>query len=75
VTLRDFMEALLAKFGPARRIRSGRGPAAAGIPTRGRQADQYDDKPGVITYDRFFQHSLKFLRDHDMLKDVVMATA
>lgn len=32
----------------------------------------YDDRPQVITYNRFFQHSMKFLHDHDMLKDIVM---
>ncbi len=33
---------------------------------------KYDDQPEVITYNRFFQHSMKFLQDHDMLKDIVM---
>jgi indolepyruvate decarboxylase len=75
VTMRDFMEALLARF-----------KAAKGYPIKAKAPPQpkypepwksnsdpvYDDRPDLITYNRFFQHSMKFLHDHDMLKDIVM---
>ena len=33
---------------------------------------QFNDKPDIITYNRFFQHTTKFLQDNNMLKDMVL---
>jgi indolepyruvate decarboxylase len=31
----------------------------------------YADQPDILTYNRFFQHTMKFLTDRNMLKDIV----
>jgi indolepyruvate decarboxylase len=75
VTMKDFMEALLLRF------KSTKGyPLAAVAPPQpvypepwiSNSDHNWDDKPDVITYNRFFQHSMKFLNDNDMLKDIIM---
>jgi indolepyruvate decarboxylase len=75
VTMKDFMVALLAKF------KSTAGypiPAVAPPPPRypepwlSNSDPHWNDKPDTITYNRFFQHSMKFLQDNDMLKDIVI---
>ncbi|WCT10350.1 alpha-keto acid decarboxylase family protein [Mucilaginibacter jinjuensis] len=75
VTMRDFMEALLRLF------KSTKGyplktPAplqpAYPEPWQSNSDPQWNDKPDVLTFNRFFQHSMKFLTDHNMLKDIVM---
>lgn len=76
VTLRDFMQALLKKF----RQHGKTYPLRVVAPAQPKYPEPwlsnsdpvYKDQPQVITYNRFFQHSMKFLRDHDMLKDIVM---
>lgn len=75
VTMRDFMEALLAKFKsdkayPIKAV----APPQPKYPQPWASNDDpvYKDKPQQLTYNRFFQHSMKFLDDHDMLKDIVM---
>ncbi len=75
VTMRDFMEALLAKFKsdkayPIKVV----APPQPKYPQPWAANDDpvYKDKPHLLTYNRFFQHSMKFLHDHDMLKDIVM---
>lgn len=75
VTMRDFMEALLAKFKSDKAY-----PIKAVAPPQPKYPQPwaanddpiYKDKPQQLTYNRFFQHSMKFLHDHDMLKDIVM---
>jgi len=75
VTMRDFMEALLAKFKQSKTY-----PIKATAPPQPKYPEpwasnsdpKYDDQPEVITYNRFFQHSMKFLRDRNLLKDIVM---
>ncbi len=75
VTMRDFMEALLAKFKSDKAY-----PIKAVAPPQPKYPQPwaanddpvYKDKPQLLTYNRFFQHSMKFLHDHDMLKDIVM---
>ncbi len=75
VTMRDFMEALLAKFKSDKTY-----PIKAVAPPQPKYPQPwaanddpvYKDKPQQLTYNRFFQHSMKFLHDHDMLKDIVM---
>lgn len=75
VTMKDFMEALLKRFKAARGY-----PVAAVAPPQPAWPEpwlsasdpQWNDKPEVITYNRFFQHSMKFLADNRMLDDIVM---
>ncbi|MBB4955494.1 indolepyruvate decarboxylase [Agrobacterium vitis] len=75
VTMKDFMEALLAKF-----------KASADYPIKAIAPPQpqfpqpwaansdpvYNGDPNVLTFNRFFQHSMAFLEKNDMLKDIVM---
>jgi indolepyruvate decarboxylase len=75
VTMKDFMEALLHLFKTTRGY-----PLATTAPPQpvypepwlSNSDPHWDDKPDTITYNRFFQHSMKFLNDNDMLKDIVM---
>jgi indolepyruvate decarboxylase len=76
VTMKDFMEALLKKFRQNKKTY----PLRVVAPPQPKYPEPwvsnsdpvYDGKPQLITYNRFFQHSMKFLHDHDMLKDIVM---
>lgn len=75
VTMRDFMEALLKKFKQTKTY-----PLKAVAPPQPKYPEpwksnsdpQWNKKPEVITYNRFFQHSVKFLQDNNMMKDIVM---
>ena len=75
VTMQDFMEALLAKFKQSKTY-----PIKATAPPQPKYPEpwasnsdpKFDAEPEVITYNRFFQHSMKFLRDQNLLKDIVM---
>uniref|UniRef100_UPI0025FF8B7A alpha-keto acid decarboxylase family protein n=1 Tax=uncultured Mucilaginibacter sp. TaxID=797541 RepID=UPI0025FF8B7A len=75
VTMRDFMEALLYKFKNDYSY-----PLNAAAPPKPvypepwlANSDPYwNDKPDTITYNRFFQHSMKFLDDNNLLKDIVI---
>jgi indolepyruvate decarboxylase len=75
VTMKDFMEALLVRFKATRGY-----PLATVAPAQPKYPEpwlsnsdpHWDDKPDTITYNRFFQHSMKFLTDNNMLKDIVM---
>jgi indolepyruvate decarboxylase len=74
VTMKDFMEALLRRFKAAKGY-----PIAAVAPPQpvwpepwlAASDPQWNDKPEVLTYNRFFQHSMKFLSDNKMLGDIV----
>jgi len=74
VTMKDFMEALLARFKSAKGY-----PLKTKAPAQPRYPEpwasnsdpKYDGKPDIITYNRFFQHSMKFLDDNKMLDDIV----
>jgi indolepyruvate decarboxylase len=75
VTMKDFMEALLERF------RKTKGYPLSTIappqpvypePWASNGDPQWNDKPETITYNRFFQHSIKFLHDNRMLDDIVM---
>jgi indolepyruvate decarboxylase len=74
VTMRDFMEALLVRFKAAKGY-----PVAAVAPRQPAWPEpwasasdpRWKDKPEVLTYNRFFEHSMKFLSDHKMLGDIV----
>lgn len=76
VTLQDFMQALLVKFKASKKVY----PIKAKAPSQPKYPDPwaansdpvYDAKPQIITYNRFFQHTMKFLQDKNLLKDIVM---
>jgi indolepyruvate decarboxylase len=75
VTMNDFMEALLARFKKTKGY-----PLSTVAPPQPRYPEpwasnsdpKFNDKPEVITYNRFFQHSMKFLEDNNMLDKIVM---
>jgi indolepyruvate decarboxylase len=75
VTMKDFMEALLHLFKTTKGY-----PLATVAPAQPKYPEpwlsnsdpHWNDKPDIITYNRFFQHSMKFLTDNNMLKDIVM---
>lgn len=75
VTMKDFMAALLERFKTTKGY-----PLATVAPPQPpypepwvSNSDPYwNDKPETITYNRFFQHSMKFLQDNEMLDKIVM---
>jgi indolepyruvate decarboxylase len=75
VTMKDFMAALLERFKKTKGYPlSTKAPPQPLYPEpwRGNSDPHWDDKPETITYNRFFQHAMKFLHDKRMLDDVVM---
>lgn len=78
VAMEDFMRALLARFKAARK--SGKYPLKRKAPPQPKYPDpwaansdpQWNNKPQVLTYNRFFQHSMKFLHEQKMLDKIVM---
>ena len=75
VTLRDFIKALIARFKKDKTyplaIHAPKQPISP-EPWRSNSDPKYDKKPEVITYNRFFEHSMKFLKDQKMLDDIIM---
>lgn len=75
VTMKDFMAALLERFKTTKGY-----PLATVAPPQPpypepwvSNSDPYwNDKPETITYNRFFQHSMKFLEDNKLLDKIVM---
>jgi indolepyruvate decarboxylase len=75
VTMKDFMEALLTLFKTTKGY-----PLSTVAPTyplypepwASNSDPHWNDKPETITYNRFFQHSMKFLHDNKMLDKIVM---
>jgi len=75
VTMKDFMEALLQRFKKTKGY-----PLATVAPPQPSYPEpwasnsdpHWNDKPETITYNRFFQHSMKFLQDNKMLDKIVM---
>lgn len=74
VTMRDFMEALLARFKAARgyplKVKAPPQPKYP-EPWVSNSDPHWNDKPETITYNRFFQHTMKFLDDNNMLDKIV----
>ncbi|MFM7420964.1 MAG: alpha-keto acid decarboxylase family protein [Alphaproteobacteria bacterium] len=74
VTMRNFLEALLARFQSSLDY-----PIAATAPPQPRYPEPwasnndpgFDAEPNLLTYNRFFQHLMKFLTDGGFLEDVV----
>lgn len=75
VTMRDFMEALIARFKaqgnpyPLRTTAPAQPPYPE--PWLSNSDPHWNDQPQVITYNRFFQQTMKFLTDNNLLKDIV----
>ena len=75
VTMKDLMEALLDRFKKTKGY-----PLSTVAPPQPRYPDpwaansdpKFNDKPDILTYNRFFQHSLKFLQDNNLLDKIVM---
>ncbi|PSL29764.1 alpha-keto acid decarboxylase family protein [Chitinophaga ginsengisoli] len=75
VTMKDFMEALIARF----KAQGSSYPLSVKAPPQppypepwaSNSDPRWNDQPQVITYNRFFQQSMKFLNDNNMLKDIV----
>ncbi len=75
VTMKDFMEALLERFKKTKGY-----PLSTVAPPQPTYPEpwasnsdpHWNDKPEAITYNRFFQHSMKFLQDNHMLDEIVM---
>ena len=75
VTMEDFMEALLERFKKAKGYPLSTvapPPPPYPEPWASSSDPHWNDKPEVITYNRFFQHSMKFLQDNKMLDQIVM---
>jgi indolepyruvate decarboxylase len=75
VTMKDFMEALLQRFKktkgyPLATVAPPQPPYPE--PWASNSDPKFNDKPELITYNRFFQHSMKFLKDNKMLDEIVM---
>src|SRR5882672_9544962 len=74
VTMKDFMEALLHRFKTTKGY-----PLSTTAPPQPTYPEpwasnsdaRWNDKPETITYNRFFQHSMKFLHDNKMLDKIV----
>jgi indolepyruvate decarboxylase len=75
VTMKDFMEALLARFKKTRGYPLSTvapPPPSYPEPWASNSDPKFNDKPEIITYNRFFQHSMKFLEENNMLDKIVM---
>jgi indolepyruvate decarboxylase len=75
VTMKDFMAALLERFKktkgyPLATVAPPQPPYPE--PWASNSDPHWNDKPETITYNRFFQHAMKFLQDNKMLDDIVM---
>src|SRR6185295_78059 len=75
VTMKDFMEALLARFKKTKGYPLSTvapPPPPYPEPWVSNSDPHWNNKPEAITYNRFFQHSMKFLQDNGMLDEIVM---
>ena len=76
VALEDFMNAILKKFKSSKQYPSkviAPAPPTYPEPWVSNSDPKYNTKrdSDIVTYNRFFQHSMKFLKDNNMLKDIV----
>lgn len=75
VQMRDFMEALIKLFKANKKYPLKTIAPAQPVypqPWLSNSDPKFNNAPEVITYNRFFQHSMKFLSDNNLLKDIVM---
>ena len=75
VTMKDFMAALLERFKttkgyPLATVAPPQPPYPE--PWASNSDPHWNDRPETITYNRFFQHSMKFLEDNKLLDKIVM---
>lgn len=75
VTMKDFMAALLERFKttkgyPLATVAPPQPPYPE--PWASNSDPHWNDRPETITYNRFFQHSMKFLKDNKLLDKIVM---
>jgi indolepyruvate decarboxylase len=76
VTMKDFMQALLQRF----RHATGTYPLTCVAPPQPRYPDPWaanddpnvDHDPQALTYNRFFRHAMKFLRERKLFDQIVM---
>lgn len=76
VTMKDFLEALLQLF----KHNKPAYPLSVAAPPQPRYPDPWaanndpheDKNPHTLTYNRFFQHAMKFLQDQKLLDKIVM---
>lgn len=71
----DFMEALIKRFKKDKSYPlKVTAPAAPSYPEPwvSNSDPKFNDQPETITYNRFFQHSMKFLKDQKLLDKIVM---
>lgn len=75
VTMKDLMEALLVRFKESKayplKVKAPPQPVYP-EPWVSNSDPKYNHNPQIITYNRFFQHSMKFLQDNDLLKEIVI---
>ncbi|RFM27057.1 alpha-keto acid decarboxylase family protein [Deminuibacter soli] len=75
VTMKDFMEALLELFkhtkGYPLQVTAPPQPVYPN-PWAANSDPRWNNQPEVITYNRFFQYSMKFLKDNHLLDKIVM---
>jgi indolepyruvate decarboxylase len=74
VTMKDFMEALLARFKQDKNYPlKVKAPAQPVYPKPwiDNSDPKYNNKPDIITYNRFFQHAMHFLQDNNLMKETV----
>ncbi len=75
VTLRDFMSGLLVYFSKSKKYPLPMVAPALPVhpePWLSNMDPQWVDKPDVLTYNRFFQHLMKYFTDKNMLDSIVM---
>ncbi len=74
VTMKDFMEALLVRFKQEKNYPvKVKAPAQPDYPKPwiDNSDPKYNNNPDIITYNRFFQHAMKFLQDNKLMKETV----
>jgi len=75
VTMKDFMEELLKLFKSTKGYPLANTAPAQPVypePWKSNSDPHWNDKPDVITYNRFFQHTSKFIADHNLWKDTIV---
>jgi indolepyruvate decarboxylase len=74
VTMKDFMDELLKKFKQTKTYPiKALAPPQPVYPEPWKSASdpEWNKQPEIITYNRFFQHSTKFLKDNGLMKETV----
>jgi indolepyruvate decarboxylase len=75
VTLEDFMVSLLERFKQTDcyplKVKAPPQPSTP-EPWASNSDPQWNNQPSVITYNRFFQHAMQFLKDHRLFDETVI---